>query len=215
MKIKATNVDLDYRWAGITAISGIAGFISYIVVLAAEQVTAYAVALAFGFAFGIAVSSIGIYHILGGAAGPRLGLIAAVANVTATALLLAMLLVQMSVKAVVPQSDAALKAIWLGLDVAWDLYIGAGTILFALCMFGRRGLGAWLAIPGLLVGALLLAFNIATFPTPPANAGLVDVGPLVGLWYLVVYVRLGISSVLLKRHPRKSTAELSTQPGLQ
>jgi peptidoglycan/LPS O-acetylase OafA/YrhL len=97
----------------------------------------------------------------------------------------------------------------MGLDVAWDLYIGAGTILFALCMFGRRGLGAWLAVPGVLIGVLLLIFNIATFPKPPADAGLVDVGPLVGLWYLVIYVRLGVSSVLLKRQQRRSISALS------
>ncbi|HEX6305848.1 MAG TPA: hypothetical protein VFZ76_16750 [Anaerolineales bacterium] len=42
----------------------------------------------------------------------------------------------------VGQPDAALKAVYWGLDVAWDLYVGTGTILFSLCMFGRRGLGA-------------------------------------------------------------------------
>jgi hypothetical protein len=208
MNVNTSSKELDYRWAGITAISGIAGLISYVAVLAADHSDAYAASLAFVFAFGMAVSSIGIYHVLGGAEGPRLGLIAAVANITATGLLLAMLTVQMSVYAVVQQPDAAIKVVWGGLDVAWDLYIGAGTILFGLCMFGRRGLGAWLAVPGLLIGALLLIFNIATFPKPPANVGLVDVGPLVGLWYLVVYVRLGVSSVLLKRQQRRSTAAL-------
>jgi hypothetical protein len=119
-------------------------------------------------------------------------------------------MVQLSVYATVDQPDAALRAVWWGLDVAWDLYIGTGTILFALCMFGRRGLGAWLGVPGLLIGALLLIFNIVTFPNPPANTGLVDPGLLVGLWYLVVYVRLGVSSVLLDRQYRRSTAALSS-----
>jgi hypothetical protein len=63
-------------------------------------------------------------------------------------------------------------------------------------MFGRRGLGAWFAVPGVLIGSTLLILNIATFPNPPDTAGLVDVGPLVGLWYVVVYVRLGISRFL-------------------
>lgn len=127
--------------------------------------------------------------------------------------LLAMIMVQASVQAMVEQPEAALKAIWWGLDVAWDLYVGTGTILLALCMFGRRGLGAWLAVPGLLIGGLLLIFNIATFPIPPANAGLFDPGPLVGLWYLVVYVRLGVSSVLLERQQRRSTAPLEGSSG--
>jgi hypothetical protein len=76
-------------------------------------------------------------------------------------------------------------------------------------MFGRRGFGAWLAAPGVLIGALLLIFNIATFPKPPDTAGLVDLGPLVGLWYLVVYVRLGAASFLLKRQQWRASGELS------
>jgi hypothetical protein len=140
-------------------------------------------------------------------------LIAAVSNVIAAAQLLAMLMVQMSVYSVVQQPDAALKAVWWGLDVAWDLYVGMGTILFALCMFGRRGLGIWFAVPGLLIGGLLLIFNIATFPKPPDTAGLVDFGPLVGLWYLAVYVRLGVSSALLERQHRRSAAVLECSAG--
>jgi hypothetical protein len=122
-------------------------------------------------------------------------------------------MVQMSVYSVVEQPDAALKAVWWGLDVAWDLYVGTGTILFALCMLGRRGLGIWFAVPGLFIGGLLLVFNIATFPKPPDTAGLVDFGPLVGLWYLVVYVRLGVSSVLIERQQRRTNAALGGSAG--
>jgi hypothetical protein len=209
MKVVTSPRELDYQWAGITAISGIAGLISYFLVLAAGHSDTYAAALAFIFAFGITVSSIGLYHVLGSTTGSRMALIAAVANVIAAAQLLAMLLVQLSVYAVVQQPDAAIKGVWWGLDVAWDLYVGAGTILFGLAMVGRRGLGAWLGLPGVLIGVVFLIFNIATFPKPPETAGLVDLGPLVGLWYLVVYVRLGVAAVLLKRPPRSSAAVLS------
>lgn len=208
MKVVASSKELDYRWAGVTAVCGIVGIVAYAGTSAASHSTStiITVPLVFAFAFGITVSSIGLYHVLGGATGSRMALIAAVANVIAAGQLLAMIMVQASVFATVDQPDAALKAVWWGLDVAWDLYIGTGTILFALCMFGRRGLGAWFAVPGLLIGGIFLIFNIATFPKPPDIAGLVDVGPLVGLWYLVVYARLGASSILLKRQPRKSTA---------
>jgi hypothetical protein len=118
-------------------------------------------------------------------------------------------MVQMSVYAVVQQPDATIKAVWWGLDVAWDLYLGAGTILFGLAMFGRRGLGKWLGVPGVLISVVFLIFNIVTFPKPPDTAGLVDLGPLVGLWYLAVYVRLSVGSVLLKSRPRSSAAALS------
>jgi len=209
MKAVMSSRELDYRWAPTTVVSGIAGVIAYIVVGATSHSNTLAVPLAFAFAFGITVSSIGLYHILKGETGSRLALIAAVANVTAAAQLLAMIMVQASVWATVDEPNIALKAVWWGLDVAWDLYIGTGTILFAICMFGRRGLGAWLALPGLLIASIFLLFNITTFPKPPDTAGLADLGPLVGLWYLVVYVRVGVSSVLLERQQRKAAAILS------
>jgi hypothetical protein len=50
--------------------------------------------------------------------------------------------------------------------------------------FGKilGGLGALLAI-------LLLGFNLYTFPIPPANANLIDFGPFVGLWYLIISIQ--------------------------
>lgn len=215
MKAVTSSKELDYRWAGVTAICGIVGIVAYAGTLAASHSTSpvIAVPLLFALALGITVSSIGLYHVLGGTTGSRMALIAAVANVIAAAQALAMLMVQMSVYSVVQQPDAALKAVWWGLDVAWDLYVGTGTILFALCMFGRRGLGVWFAVPGLLISIIFLIFNITTFPKPPDTAGLVDLGPLVGLWYLVVYVRLGVSSVLLERQHRRSIASLEGSAG--
>jgi hypothetical protein len=216
MNAVMSSKELDYRWAGVTATSGIVGIVAYIGTLAASHSTSpiIAVPLLFAFAFGITVSSIGLYRILGDTTGSGMALIAAVANIIAAAQLLAMLMIQMSVYSVVQQPDAVLKAVWWGLDVAWDLYVGTGTILFALCMFGRRGFGAWFAVPGLLISIIFLIFNIATFPNPPDTVGLVDFGPLVGLWYLVVYVRVGVSSVLLEKQRKRSTVSLEGTTGL-
>ncbi len=214
MKTMASSGELDYRWAPVTAISGIAGVIAYVVIGIASHSTSnnIVVPLSFAFTFGLTVGSIGLYHILG--TGSRLALIAAVVNVVAAAQLLAMIMVQQSVWATVNQPDAALKAVWWGLDVAWDLYLGTGTILFALSMFRRPGLGAWLAVPGLLISVPFLIFNIATFPQPPDVAGLVDLGPVVGLWYLVVFGRLGASAVLLGRQRRRSAPSFEGGAGL-
>jgi len=112
----------------------------------------------------------------------------AIANYTAGALFTAMALVQLAVKqigaeaAITLQPD--LEGVWLGLDVAWDLYIGVGTILFAWAVKSHPRFGWWFAGPGLAVGVGLLVMNLAVFPTPPSAAGLIDLGPLVGLWYL-------------------------------
>ena len=51
---------------------------------------------------------------------------------------------------------------------------------------------------GLILGAGGLALNIWTFPTPPINVGLPDVGPFAVTWY-------GILFILMIRASRKMT----------
>jgi hypothetical protein len=43
---------------------------------------------------------------------------------------------------------------------------------------------------GFVTGFFLLALNLRSFPAPPAEAGSVDLGPLVALWMLGVFIRL-------------------------
>ena len=99
MQAVMSTKELDYRWAGVTAISGIVGIVAYVGTSAASHSTSpiIAVPLVFAFAFGITVSSIGLYYVLAGAMGSGMALIAAVANVIAAAQLLAMIMIQASV----------------------------------------------------------------------------------------------------------------------
>ena len=109
------------------------------------------------------------------------------ANALAGALLSASLLVQLAVKHETGDDPAAeLKAVWLGLDVAWDVYIGLGTILFGISALAHPKLGRIFGLTGIAIGAGLLVLNLASFPTPPADAESIDIGPLVGFWYLAV-----------------------------
>jgi hypothetical protein len=48
--------------------------------------------------------------------------------------------------------------------------------------------GRIMGISGLALAAAVLASNLATFPTPPAEAGLLDVGPAIGVWYLAATI---------------------------
>lgn len=83
-----------------------------------------------------------------------------------------------------------MTGISLGLDVAWDVFGAAGTVLLAWSLWSHRRFHPLLALSGIVAGLALLALNIATFPTPPAEAGWVDLGPLVALWYIVACVWL-------------------------
>lgn len=120
------------------------------------------------------------------------GDLGALFNVLAGVLLEAMLLVQLAVR--MGGSGGArgqdIVGVWLGLDVAWDVYIGLGTACFAIAMMRHPRFGRRMGLPGLALAAAVLTFNLITFPTPPGEAGLVDVGPAIGLWYLAVTIIL-------------------------
>ena len=113
-------------------------------------------------------------------------------NALAGALYTAMGLLQLAVvfTAGAERVPSHLVAIWLGLDVAWDAYVGLGTICFALAMWRHPRFGRIFAILGIAIGAGLPALHLVTFPTPPQNAGLVDLGPALGLWYLAVTIQM-------------------------
>ncbi|MCW8961019.1 MAG: hypothetical protein OQK29_05600, partial [Ignavibacteriaceae bacterium] len=117
-----------------------------------------------------------------------------VSNIIAGVLVMTMLLVQIAIRSSRPEViDEASVWIWksinqvhLGLDVAWDVYIFFGTLLFAISMFRHPKLGKILSITGIIISVIMIILNAVSFPVPPANAGLIDLGPLIGLWYLVV-----------------------------
>jgi hypothetical protein len=122
-------------------------------------------------------------------------------NALAGALFTAMVLVQLTVVSSAPggKPSPETKAVWLGLDVAWDAYLGLGTLCFGLAMLRHPRFGRAFGLSGVAIATALLAVNFWTSPSPPVNAGLVDVGPAVGLWYLLVFGRMWASLSWVQR----------------
>lgn len=124
--------------------------------------------------------------------------IAVISQIIAGVLVTSMLLVQLAINSSKPELfDASSEWAWnsisqvhLGLDVSWDVYLFLGTILFAINMFNHPKFGKIFSITGIIISVLLISFNIISFPTPPADAGSVDMGPFVGLWYLAVAISI-------------------------
>jgi len=96
------------------------------------------------------------------------------------------------------------NSVQLGLDIVWDLYGIIAVFLFALNMYNHPKLGKIFSVPGIVAALLLLFFNIYFFPTPPTNAGSIDFGPLIALWFLAVTIQIARS---LKWVNAKCTSE--------
>jgi len=123
-------------------------------------------------------------------------------NALAGALFSAMGLLQLAVgyMAGSDKVSAQLVATWLGLDVAWDAFVAFGTICFSIAMLRHRRFGRIFTVFGIVIGAGLLALHLYTFPIPPQNAGLVDLGPALGLWYLAVTIQMWRSLAWARNH---------------
>jgi len=80
----------------------------------------------------------------------------------------------------------------LGLDVAWDMLLGTALILWGAAMRRRSGFGLGWAIVSAVFGIALIVLNAATFPWPPGERGLMDIGPFIGGFMLALAARLVI-----------------------
>lgn len=183
---------VELQWIRIGVVGGLWACMAYPILTLVHLPSALSAAVAASFGPALGIGCVGLWRLIrlhnaSVAAGTAAGL-----NALGGALFVAMVLVQMAMGAALPGGFASspLQGVWLGLDVAWDAYIGLGTALFGLSMFRHPRYGRFFAVSGLAIGFALLFFNLYTFPTPPANAGLVDLGPFVGLWYLAVTVQM-------------------------
>ena len=75
-----------------------------------------------------------------------------------------------------------------GLDVAFDIFITISWILFGINIAKSPSFNKILGWAGSLVALSLLVLNLSTFPNGPAESGLFDLGPFLGLWALVFYI---------------------------
>ena len=182
--------------SGTALIAGVCGLLANVAyALAASELLGDVATPIAASLFGplIVAMSVALYLLLASERATLAGLLAAIANVAAAALVTAMALVQIAVNDVEaglsPAVNDAFEHVEFGLDLSWDVFLVAGTILFSCAMLADPRFGRRFALPGITLAAGLYVLNFATFPTPPASEGLVDLGPLVGLWYAAVSVQ--------------------------
>ena len=79
--------------------------------------------------------------------------------------------------------------------MSWDLFIGVSLIFLSIAINKNNLFKLWWTIIGSILGILLIVLNVATFPWPPNTKGLIDIGPLVGLYIIFLSIRLIIIGV--------------------
>ena len=212
------DTEFDRSMAMAGAISGIAAVFSYFGAAFLPLPDALARLLAFAFGPLLALSFLGLFHSLATQRdGPALRF-GVVLGILAGCTVTIMLSVQvgnnmfLEQQLAVAESDSlretarlvhrAVNRVQMLIDVAWDVFICGAGFLVGAAMFKHPAFGKILGSTGVAASIALLHFNLATFPRGPAYAGSVDLGPLLAIWFLVVYVRLA----WISRKPRRPTA---------
>ena len=187
-------------------ICGILGIASYLAAAFAPLPDFLGYVAAFAFGPLVSISSVGLYHWLADGRRTPLLQIATGFGIAAGVTLLIMLTTQQAIFGVQKARIASanepsavetyrkvsegLNAVHYGIDVAWDVLIASAVILFGIAMMRHNLFLKVFGAVGVVIGLLLLSFNLWYFPTPPGGAGSIDWGPLTALWMLVSFVIL-------------------------
>ncbi len=84
----------------------------------------------------------------------------------------------------------SVRLVDMGIDVAWDLFIGTALIFLCFAILRHGDFGVAWGIPAGVLGLLLIVLNVATFPWPPNTQGLIDIGPAIGVFIIALSGRL-------------------------
>ena len=88
-----------------------------------------------------------------------------------------------------------------GIDVSFDIFYCLGLILLAAAMYKRPDFGRFLSVFGAASGVALLVFNLWTYPYIPADSGLIDLGPVTGIWWILVFIQVVRMDLRKRRSP--------------
>ena len=201
----AANSNSEYQIIKIGAVAGILSIIFYFSV-AVIPIIPDRIGLLFAFSFPLLwiISFMGLYHYLKNDHHTSTLEIAYVFGVIGAALACILLVVQ---QANILWHEELLKTtnyelnkdlylatfrganrVQAGLDVAFDIFITISWILFGLNIARNKSFNKILGWTGSIIALGLLILNMYTFPNAPAESGLFDLGPFLGIWALIFYI---------------------------
>jgi len=103
-------------------------------------------------------------------------------------------------KSLLQASFKGANRVQAGLDVAFDIFITISWFLFGLNIAINSNFNKILGWTGSLIALCLLILNLITFPSAPAESGLFDLGPILGLWTMVVFIWLTVVLFRMKNN---------------
>lgn len=190
-------------WASIATVVGVVAIFVYLMLAFGIAPVSDRLILILAFAIGpaIMVAMLELYAGLAPTHDGRLLRTATVFLVLGFATLTAMIVVQQAifigadasfyVDGELPAEETrryvfmGLNMVQLGLDVTFDIFYSVGLILLGVIVYRSPEGGKILGGVAVVLAVALLALNIWTFPIPPSEAGLVDLGPATAIWWLV------------------------------
>ena len=202
VNVLQVDYDLSASWIRIGPVAGLLGIAAYFAAVAGVLPSRVTLVLVFSMGPLLSVAFLGFYHFHRAHRNSAALQTATVFGVIAGTLVNLMLVVQQSLFIGLPSATratmgpawAGLNWIQLGIDVSWDIYISVAIILLGMVLWKHPRFGIVLGGITIFAGSLLLVLNLWTFPAPPADSGLFDVGPFVGVWFVVLSLRM-MSSV--------------------
>ena len=197
---------MTIQWIKLGVVCGILTTLIYPLLILVKMPIIITALLAAAMGLLLSLASLGLYQVLKLHRKTVKLQIAVLFNIIAGVLLNLMFMVQLTVRefmkgyidqATNEYAQETYEMIWksvdkvqLGMDLSWDVYLSVGTFLFALSMLTHPRFGKIFGWLGMSFALLLLYFNFISFPVPPGEAGLIDFGPAIGLWYLAVAIRI-------------------------
>lgn len=196
-------------------ITGLTGILSILFYFSAVLIPSLPNSLVYFFAFGFPllwiVSFTGMYHCLEDDSVAFINKLAYVFGVVGAAICLCLLVIQLANQEwheqfmqgdVSERREALYKAVYFAtdrvqasLDIAFDIFITISWMLFGIIIVKTNKLNKVLGSLVFVMALGLLSFNMYTFPNAPADSGLIDLGPLLGIVALGIYINLLIKGL--------------------
>lgn len=74
-----------------------------------------------------------------------------------------------------------------GMDIAFDIFYSLGILFYSLSFLKLKKLGFIIGLVGVASSLGLLVLNLIAFPNPPKSAGLMDLGPITIIWWVLIF----------------------------